>query len=386
MATQPTKPIAKRKSKIGIVRNLLVLFLIFLLFTCLLSTLFYIPSRAARIYGPPAPWLSLPQRVQYSAMLLWYDGLLTQPLDLSGAEQPFTIEVGESVDSVANHLQSVGLIRDAESFRTYLIYSGLDTTIQAGEYQLSTAMSALDVAHELQDATPEEVTFVVLPGWRVEEIAESLSTSGLPITYDEFLSAAKTPPTGFDFLSGASTVEGFLYPDSYIFSRTISSAEEMIAEMLRNFSAHLTPDMTNGFEQQGLTVYQAVTLASMVEREAVHEEEQALIASVYLNRFKIGMKLDADPTVQYAIGYNILQRTWWTNPLSLLDLQINSIYNTYLYEGLPPTPIASPSLSALRAVASPAETTYLFFRAKCDGSGFHEFSETFDEHLQNGCQ
>ena len=367
-------------------RKLIVLFFIFITFTCLLSALFYIPSRAARIYGPPAAWLSLLQRIQYSALLLWYDGLLTQPLDPNGAEQPFTIEIGESVDSLANHLEGVGLIRDAESFRSYLIYSGLDTSIQAGEYQLSTAMSALDIAHELQDATPEEVTFVVLPGWRVEEIAESLSTSGLPITYDEFLSAARTPPPDFDFLAGASSVEGFLYPDSYIFSRTISSADEMIAEILRNFAAHLTPELRNGFEQQGLTVYQAVTLASMVEREAVQEEEQALIASVYLNRFKIGMKLDADPTVQYAIGYNILQRTWWTNPLSLLDLEVNSVYNTYIYEGLPPTPIANPSLGALRAVAAPAQTPYLFFRAKCDGSGFHEFSETFDEHLQNGCQ
>jgi peptidoglycan lytic transglycosylase G len=97
------------------------------------------------------------------------------------------------------------------------------------------------------------------------------------------------------------------------------------------------------------------------------------------------MKLDADPTVQYAIGYNFLQKTWWTNPLSLLDLKVNSLYNTYRYEGLPPTPIASPSLGALRAIASPAETNYLFFRAKCDDSGFHEFSETFDEHLANGC-
>lgn len=386
MATQPTKPIPRRKSKTRTVSTLVILFVAFSLLACLLSTLFYIPSRAARLYGPPSPSLSLPQRVQYSALLLWYDGLLTQPLDTSGAEQPFTIEIGESVDSVANHLQSVGLIRDAESFRSYLIYSGLDTSIQAGEYQLSTAMSALDIAHELQDATPEDVTFVVLPGWRVEEIAGSLSTSGLPITYDEFVSAAKTPPREFDFLKGASTVEGFLYPDSYIFSRSISSAEEMIAEMLRNFAAHLTPGLRNGFEQQGLTVYQAVTLASMVEREAVHEEEQAQIASVYLNRFKIGMKLDADPTVQYAIGYNFLQQTWWTNPLTLLDLQVNSLYNTYKYEGLPPTPIANPSLAALRAVAFPAETPYLFFRARCDGSGFHEFSKTFDEHLQNGCQ
>jgi len=366
-------------------RKLIAILIIIFLCMVLYISFIYIPSRAARIYGPPAVWLSLPQRVQYSAFLLWYDGLLTQPLDLSGQEQSFTIGVGESVNSVANHLESVGLIRDAESFRTYLIYSGLDTSIQAGDYQLSTAMSAMDVAHELQDATPEEVTFIVLPGWRVEEVAASLPTSGLPITYDEFLDAVKTPSQEYDFLAGASSVEGFLYPDSYIFSRQMASADEMINEMVRNFAAHLTPDLRKAFEQQGLTVYQAVTLASMVEREAVQEEEQVVIASVYLNRLNIGMKLDADPTVQYAIGYNFLQQTWWTNPLSLLDLQVNSVYNTYIYEGLPPTPIANPGIGALQAVAFPAETSYYFFRARCDGSGFHEFTETFDEHLQNGC-
>jgi UPF0755 protein len=246
-------------------------------------------------------------------------------------------------------------------------------------------MSALDIAHELQDATPEEVTFNVLPGWRVEEVANSLATSGLQISYDEFLEATKRPPQEFDFLTGASSVEGFLYPDAYIFPRTTASADEMIYEMVRNFGAHLTLDLRNGFERQGLTVYQAVTIASLVEREAVQEDEQATIASVYINRLKIDMKLEADPTVQYAIGYNFLQQTWWTNPLSLLDLEVNSVYNTYRYDGLPPTPIASPSLGALRAVAFPTETTYYYFRAKCDGSGFHEFSQTFDEHLQNAC-
>lgn len=367
-------------------RKLIAAILIFL-FLCVGISIFllYLPSRAARIYGPPAPSLSLPQRVQYSALLLWYDALLTHPLDLNGAEQPFTIEIGESANSVAYRLWETGLIRNVEAFRSYLIYSGLDTSIQAGEYRLSPAMSALDIARELQDATPEEVTFVVLPGWRVEEIAGSLATSGLPITSDEFLNAATRPPQGFDFLTGAGSVEGFLYPDAYIFSRELSSADEMIAAMVGNFAAHLTLDMRNGFEQQGLTVYQAVTLASMVEREAVQDDEQPFIASVYLNRLNVGMKMDADPTVQYAIGYNPLQQTWWTNPLSLQDLETNSAYNTYLYAGLPPTPIASPSLGALRAVAFPAETNYYYFRAKCDGSGFHEFSETFDEHLQNAC-
>ncbi len=364
-----------------IAASLIILFLCVGLCIVFLS----IPSRAAQIYGPPSDSLSLPQRVQYSALLLWYDGVLTQPADRSGTEQPFTIQIGESADSVAYHLQSAGLIRSAEPFRSYLIYSGLDTSIQAGEYKLSKAMSPLDIAHKLQDATPEEVNFVVLSGWRVEEIAGSLATSGLSITSDEFLNATKNPPQEFDFLVGTSSVEGFLYPDSYVFSRKLSSANEMVDVMVRNFAAHLTLDLRNGFEKQGLSVYQAVTLASLVEREAVHEEEQPLVASVYLNRLKIGMKLDADPTVQYAIGYNTLQQTWWTNPLSLSDLDIDSVYNTYRYAGLPPTPIANPSLGALRAVAFPAETNYLFFRAKCDGSGFHEFSETFDEHLQKAC-
>src|SRR5262249_5543287 len=144
-------------------------------------------------------------------------------------------------------------------------------------------------------------------------------------------------------------------------------------------------DLKDGFQKQGLTVYQAVTLASIVEREAVHDEEKPLIASVYLNRLRNNMKLDADPTVQYALGYDFIQGTWWKNPLSLDDLQFNSTYNTYIYTGLPPAPISNPSLDALRAVALPAETNYYFFRAKCDDSGYHIFAETFEEHLANVC-
>src|SRR5918996_4218006 len=220
-------------------RKLIAIFIVLTALIVLYISFLHIPTQASRIYGRPAPWLTLPQRVQYSVLLLWYDGLLTRPLDLSGTEQSFTIEMGESVNSVANHLESVGLIQDAESFRTYLVYSGLDTSIQAGEYQLSTAMSPIDIAHELQDATPEEVTFVVLPGWRIEEIAESLLTSGLLITYDEFLSAAQSPPQDFDFLNGAETTEGFLYPDSYVFARE-TTGNELVYELVRNFGLRLS--------------------------------------------------------------------------------------------------------------------------------------------------
>ena len=133
-------------------------------------------------------------------------------------------------------------------------------------------------------------------------------------------------------------------------------------------------------------MYQAVTLASIVQREAVVPDERAQIASVFYNRLHSDIKLDTDPTVQYALGYNEAQSTWWTNPLSASDLQFDSLYNTYIYAGLPPGPISNPSLSALQAVAFPADTPYYFFRARCDGSGLHDFAITFEEHLQNGCQ
>lgn len=364
-------------------RLILVIFVLFTL-ACLLLTFFYIPSRATWLYGKPSARLSLPQRIQYSALLLWYDYLVNKPLDLHGVEQSFTVERGESVISLARHLEQVGLIRDATAFRAYLIYSGLDTSIQAGEYKLSTAMSAIDIARKLQDATPEDVTFVILPGWRLEEIAASLPTSGLSISPEEFLSAAHSSYRDFEFLSGSDTTEGFLFPDTYTVPRVVT-APELVNGFLRNFELHLSPDIENGFQKQGLTVYQGVTLASLVERESMQDEEKPLIASVYINRLKQNMKLDADPTVQYALGFNVVQNSWWTSPLTLIDLKVNSSYNTYLNSGLPPTPIASPGINSLRAVAYPAETNYLYFRAKCDGSGFHEFSETFEEHLANQC-
>ncbi len=364
-------------------RLIIVLFLLFTL-ACLFGTIIYIPYRAVWVYGAPGASLSLPQRIQYSALLLWNEGLLTRPLDTNGAEQNFTVETGETVNSIAGRLEVTGIIHNADAFRAYLIYSGWDTTIQAGEYKLSAAMSAIEIARELQDATPEDVTFVILPGWRMEEIAASLPTSGLAISPEEFLTAARTPRPDFDFLAGATTTEGFLFPDSYIVPRGVT-VDDFVNGLIRNFAFRLAPDIENGFEKQGLTVYQAVTLASLVEREAVQDDEKPMIASVYLNRYKINMKLDADPTVQYALGYSFIQQSWWTSPLTLIDLQVNSPYNTYINAGLPPTPIANPSLDALQAIAAPAETNYLYFRAKCDGSGFHEFSETFDEHLANAC-
>jgi len=115
------------------------------------------------------------------------------------------------------------------------------------------------------------------------------------------------------------------------------------------------------------------------------ETEMPLIASVFYNRMEIGMKLQTDPTVQYALGYDSLQATWWTSPLDSVDLEVDSPYNTYKYPGLPPGPICNPGWAALQAVAYPDESPYYYFQAKCDSSGFHNFAETYEQHLLNNC-
>jgi UPF0755 protein len=134
-----------------------------------------------------------------------------------------------------------------------------------------------------------------------------------------------------------------------------------------------------------LDLYEGVILASIVEKEAVNSDEMPLIASVFHNRLAAGIKLDSDPTVQYAIGYNHEGNSWWKNPLFLGDLEYDSPFNTYIYPGLPPGPISNPSLEAIKAVAFPAQSTYFYFRSACDGQGGHVFAETFEEHVQNAC-
>jgi UPF0755 protein len=362
------------------------LILVLLVPVCLLALAFLgVPFGAAQSFGPPSPHLNAFQVWQYSASLLWADGLLTKPLDTSAPEVDFEVQPGESVVSIADRLAQAGITRDPRLMRDYLIYTGLDTSIQAGAYQLSAKMSVVDLSRRMQDATPTQVKFVVLPGWRIEEIAASLPTSGFDVTPAEFVAYASAPHSGFAFLSGTETTEGFLYPDSYVLPRATNTSG-LIEALIRNFELHLGADLQEGFANQGLGVYQAVILASIVQREAINPEEAPDIASVYLNRINARMPLEADPTVQYAIGYNATQGTWWTNPLSLEDLKLPSPYNTYLNDGLPPAPIANPGLGALEAVASPADTPYYYFSARCDGSGNHAFARTFEEHLRNLCR
>ncbi len=377
----------QRKSFKGLIFLLLIATLC-LGFSLLLVGYLEVNRRTEAAFGSPKTTLDPLQQLRLSLQLLYQADQLLEPVDPGGDMVPFEIQFGESPIAIAARLESEGIIPNAGAFITFLKYSGLDTTLQAGEYSLNPAVTAVELAHILQDATPSEVTFTILPGWRLEEIAATLPTSGLEITGEEFLTATISPAPAEQLLiefPGGSSLEGFLSPGSYRIPRQ-TSVDQLIGILLGAFKSSLSVEILNGLQAQGLDVFQAVTLASMVEREAVVAEEMPLIASVFLNRLAIGMALEADSTVQYARGFNQGQNTWWTNPLSNRDLQFDSSYNTYLYSGLPPGPIANPGWRALRAVAFPAQSPYYYFRATCDGSGKHTFSETFDEHLSKACQ
>jgi UPF0755 protein len=365
--------------------------LIFIFLLCLLVVLgIVIPriitTRAEQTFGPPSPNLTFSQRLFLSALILIQSNDLLQPADPGRADINLTINQGESVPSIIGKLWETGLINKPGVFRSYLQYTGLDTSLKAGEYLLNPAMSAVEIAKAIQLSISPNITLTILPGWRLEEIANSLYSSGFEITSEEFLQATHSRPDGYSFSScqGENSLEGYLFPGSYTLPRG-TTINELLPQVLMSFKAQVTNEMQNAFNTQGLDLCQATTLASIIQREAMVDEEMPIIASVFYNRLNSGSRLASDPTVQYALGFNQNQGTWWTNPLSLQDLQVDSPYNTYIYNGLPPGPISNPDLAALQAVVFPAQTPYYYFRSACDGSGRHLFAETYDEHVANAC-
>lgn len=343
-------------------------------------------TQAERVLGPAEPSLGILERYGLALYLMTNQRRLDGPAGDPSAALELEVQAGETAAGVVARLQAASVVRDPNLLRAYLRYRGLDRGIEVGRYELSGAMSPRQIAEALQSAVPEPHRLTVPEGWRREQIADRIDAMPLAFDGQAFLAATEQRPIGhplnLEIPDGAS-LEGFLFPDTYLLENT-TTPQSLVRQMLDNFQAQVRPDLRRGFRARGLNLYEAVTLASIVEREAVVPEERPIIASVFLNRLALGMKLDADPTVQYALGRQPDGR-WWKSPLSLSDLQVDSPYNTYLYPGLPPGPIANPGLAALEAVAMAPETPYLYFRADCDGSGRHRFAATFEEHLANAC-
>jgi UPF0755 protein len=337
--------------------------------------------------GAASPGLRPPERAYLTVSLIMRARALDQPANPALGDLQIEVPAGASARDVVNQLYQAGLVDDPNLMTDYLRYRGLDRGIEAGLLYLSGRMTLREIALALQSASPNETMLTVPEGWRAAQIAFELTTTNSSIEPNAFLEAAGGRPTNYTFsdeLPADGGLEGFLFPDTYRLDPDMT-AIELVISMLDNFEHRVTPEMRHGFEEQGLTVYQAVTLASIVEREAVIPEERPQIASVFLNRLALGMKLEADPTIQYALGEQA-DGSWWKYPLTAVDLELQSPYNTYQQPGLPPTPISNPGLLSLQAVAEPGQTSYLYFRATCDGSGRHRFAVTYEEHLANACQ
>ena len=312
---------------------------------------------------------------------------LTKAVSNDPTPQQFVVAQGESVAEIGSNLQQQGLLRDGDLFRLYVRYNNLDSTINAGVFTLRPNMNIQEIAQTLQRAVAAETQITIPEGKRMEEVAELLQEQ-LNINADEFLRLARRADYNYAFLKdlpdGAS-LEGYLFPDTYRLPQN-PTAQDVLLKMLDNYGEKVQPLMEQA-KAAGKTPREVLTLASIVEREAVIASERPTIASVYLNRLKIGMALQADPTTQYALGYQPDQKTWWKQGLTTDDLKYNdpSGYNTYVSPDMPPGPIASPGLSSIEAVITPAETSYLYFVASCSKDGSHQFSVTFEEHQSKIC-
>ncbi len=301
----------------------------------------------------------------------------------------FTISLGEAPVTIAGRLQSANLILDSDLFVDYLRAERLDVELEAGTYFLNQAQTIPQIALALTDSRFSQITFTILPGWRIEEVAVAIDENGLfAFTGSDFLQTVQqgaTVNTAFaervQLPEGAS-LEGFLFPETYQFAPEVT-AIQMRDQLLESFNQAITLDMENDAELRGFNLFEIVTMASIVEREAVRNDEKPKIAGVYFNRLTQNMNMDADPTVQYALGNS--RGTWWARITGADYTAVRSDYNTYLNFGLPPGPIANPSRDAILASIYPEPSDFLYFRADCRDDGYHEFARTYEEHLQNGC-
>jgi UPF0755 protein len=293
----------------------------------------------------------------------------------SGTEAFVELPAGTSVAGIGSKLAEAGVVPDGLTFRVAARLAGADRRLQAGEYRFAEAAAPADVVARLAagDVYKRPVTF--REGLTVVEMADIFERSGLG-TAEDFRAAAHDSSLRAAAAPGAPSLEGYLFPDTYALPRR-QSAVHLVKAMIGGFDRAFEASLRAEGEQVGLTVHQAVTLASLIEKETAKAEERPIVSAVYHNRLKRGMALQCDPTVIYAL----MLAGKWDGNVRRADLSLNSPYNTYRFPGLPPGPIASPGRASLEAAVRPADVPYLYFVSRNDGS--HVFATTLAEHNRN---
>jgi UPF0755 protein len=307
-----------------------------------------------------------------------------EPLPTAGDPVLITVGQGTSARDIGDQLAAQGIIRSGRLFEVLAGLKGVQNSLEAGEYEFDRGIPAIEAVNRIAEGRTASRRITFPEGTRVEEMGALLEEKRI-VTRQQFLEAIAAGGFNEPFLSQVNppSLEGFLFPAGYEFSRE-ADASQIVATMLHGFQTNVVDNLQ--LEGQGLSLYEVITLASIVEREAVNPEEREIIASVFLNRLRVGMPLQADPTVQFALAQDpasVAQFGYWKKDVTLDDLQVNSPYNTYVNPGLPPGPIANPGLASIQAVVRPANTDFLFFVATGDDDGSHAFSRTLEEHEQN---
>ncbi len=300
--------------------------------------------------------------------------------------EPVTVivEPGTSTEEIAKNLEANGAIRSRTQFQVLVAFLGYDRKLRPGEYEFQKDTPELDAVYRLRRGLVSTKSLTVVEGWRLEEIADAVAELG--IDRAEFIRAAHRSDYDFPFLEGmriGQRLDGYLFPATYTI-RKRDTARDVVQQMLQAFADNVPASVQQQGEALGLNLHEVLTLASIIEREAVVPEERPIMAQVFLRRLRLGIELAADPTVQYAVAEDsdsVAEFGYWKQELTQEDLEIDSPYNTRILSGLPPGPICSPGLDSINAVVNPATTNYLYFVAKPDGS--HAFAETFQEHLEN---
>ena len=289
---------------------------------------------------------------------------------------------GESSSELAQELQRLGLIRNAWVFRMYVRLRPGGGRFLAGHYQVrqGTGIPELVSMFADGDVVSNAVSVTIPPGFTVLQIADRLAALNI-CSKSAFLKEVQSGTFDAPFLAKLPhnpaikyRLEGYLFPDTYQFIRG-ESAHTVVQEMLNDFAEHVNGSVLQQMQKAGLTLPQAITEASLVEKEAKVNQERPIIASVIQNRLHRHMKLQIDATLEYILGHK--------DVLTVKDTEVNDPYNTYLYPGLPPGPIASPGMASILAVIHPAHTPYLYYVAKNDGTGEHYFATTYAEQLHN---
>lgn len=311
------------------------------------------------------------------AAVFVYLGQVGKPMDKNNAQSiSVVIPTGTGTNGIAQILQENGLIRDTAVFSLESKTKGYDGKYKAGEYALSKNMSMLEIMEKIISGNVNTIRFTIPEGYTLKKICDKLSAAGL-INEELFMQEVQSGSYNYQFLNdapaGALRLEGYLYPETYDVYTT-ASEKDIIERMLLQFDKVFKQEYYDRAKELNLNINEVLTIASIIQGEAVKEDEMDIISSVIYNRLKIGKPLQVDATVQYALAER-------TDRVTTANTKVDSPYNTYQNKGLPPGPICSPGIKAIEAALYPAQTDYIYFVAK--GDGYHAFSSDYDQFLQD---